>query len=87
MSSMIAVPIVGRILAELGADVIKLENTDGDFWRYFSLLGEKQRQFSCMFEAANINKKSVVVDLKNNKDISIIKNMLKDADVFITNVR
>lgn len=28
-----------------------------------------------------------MIDLKNNKDISIIKNMLKDADVFITNVR
>lgn len=40
-----------------------------------------------MFDVCNVNKKSVVLDLKKDADIKKFKSLLVDADVFITNTR
>src|SRR5690242_1961533 len=64
LATVIAVPGCGRMLAELGAEVVKVENTNGDTWRQMLLTFQPKRVFSVAFEAVNPQKKSVVLNLK-----------------------
>jgi len=79
-------PYCGMLLADMGAEVIKVERPgSGDIYRgygpYFTQ-GE-----SSSFIALNRNKKSLTLDLKNKKGQEIFKRLAKDADVVIENFR
>jgi crotonobetainyl-CoA:carnitine CoA-transferase CaiB-like acyl-CoA transferase len=87
MSTVIAGPCCARMFGDLGAEVIKIEEPKGDYWRNFFLPYEPGRVFASAFEAVNFSKKSVVLDVKKAEDLKKLKAILKDADVFITNVR
>lgn len=82
-------PICGRILGDLGADVIKVEPKTGDPARGFMAIigvsmGLKGRNF--YFEYNNRNKRGIVLDLKKEKGKEIFFKLIDNADVFMTNM-
>ena len=85
LSSILMVPYCTRILADLGADVIKIESLEGDNTRYIGPYENKS--MGAVFLNLNRNKKSVSVDLKTLKGKEIIFKLIKKSDVFISNIR
>jgi crotonobetainyl-CoA:carnitine CoA-transferase CaiB-like acyl-CoA transferase len=82
-------PIAGTRLADLGADVIKVETKAGDPGRGFMRLigattGLKGNNF--YFESNNRNKRSITLDLKSEKGKEIFLKLIDKADVFLTNM-
>ena len=86
MTSVVFGPYATQMLADLGADVIKVEAPQGDQFRYSSK-PVKSRGMSPGFMALNKNKRSIVLDLKSAEDRDVMADLLKTADVFIHNVR
>lgn len=86
LAEVIAAPSCGCILAQLGAEVVKVESPAGDMMRKFFLQFERRKSATC-FESVNVNKASIVLDLKKKDDFTSLLTMLDGADVFITNVR
>jgi crotonobetainyl-CoA:carnitine CoA-transferase CaiB-like acyl-CoA transferase len=85
-------PIIGVILGDLGAEVIKLEDrVAGDPSRGISAfqgVGTKSPEgINLVFESSNRNKKSMRVDLKKEKGREIIHKLVGKSDVFYTNYR
>ena len=83
-------PFAGSLLADLGADVVKVENPDGgDGMRLWPPLskGENKTEFSENFASLNRNKRSVAIDLKKPSDIKILKELISVCDVLIENYR
>jgi crotonobetainyl-CoA:carnitine CoA-transferase CaiB-like acyl-CoA transferase len=86
LSRVLAGPFATMVLADLGADVIKVEHPEcGDDTRHWGppfAEGE-----SAYFLSANRNKRSISADLKNQADLARIKQFASRADVFIENFR
>jgi crotonobetainyl-CoA:carnitine CoA-transferase CaiB-like acyl-CoA transferase len=82
-------PFCALLLADLGADVIKLENPDaGDTLRAWPPhTGPENDRLSENFASLNRNKRSVTLDLKNPDDNAKAKNLIANADVLIENNR
>ncbi|MGL4559251.1 MAG: CoA transferase, partial [Afipia sp.] len=82
----LAGPLAGAIMADMGADVIKIEKPDG---------GDDARSWgppfieeaSIMFHVTNRNKRSVTLDMKDAADIEKLKTLVRDADILIQNLR
>src|SRR5580692_5404512 len=75
-------PCAGMMLADLGADVIKVESKDGDPYRSY-----QGGIYSPHFQAYNRNKRSVTLDLKSPDERLIFEGLIREADVFIQNFR
>ena len=75
-------PCAGMMLADLGADVIKVESPDGDPYRAY-----QSGQYSPHFQAYNRNKRSLVLDMKQAHDCEIFNGLIREADVYIQNFR
>jgi len=76
-------PCAGMMLADLGADVIKIESAGtGDPYRSF-----KTGFYSAHFQAYNRNKRAIGLDLKSEKDREIFYQLIAQADVYIQNFR
>jgi len=75
-------PCAGMMLADLGADVVKVESPTGDPYRAYQ--GGK---FSPHFQAYNRNKRSVVLDLGEQGDRNLFDDLVRAADVYIQNFR
>jgi crotonobetainyl-CoA:carnitine CoA-transferase CaiB-like acyl-CoA transferase len=83
----VAGPAAGGILADWGADVIKIEPPTGDPARTFGrMLGIESGQ-SPPFEMDNRGKRSIVLDLATDDDRATALGMISTSDVFLTNVR
>ena len=81
----IAAPYAGRLLADLGADVIKVEEPDGgDPMRRWE---GGDRPYSPQFAAYNRSKRSVVLDLKTPAGVAELRDLLTGADVLLENFR
>jgi crotonobetainyl-CoA:carnitine CoA-transferase CaiB-like acyl-CoA transferase len=89
LSTYVAAPACGRMLADWGADVIKVESDNGDVFRIFGkgLDVPADDQENPLFDMANAGKKSIVVNLKTESGIKIMHDLIADADVFLTNNR
>ena len=72
-------PSCTMILADLGADVIKVEPLDGERTRRNSGFG------SGFFPVFNRNKRSIAVDLKNEEGLALLRKLAADADVLVEN--
>lgn len=83
------VPAAGMILADWGADVIKIERTSGggDPGRNLPIPGSSANGFSMFFEAGNRGKRSVRLDLTQPAGRELLYRLVAGADVFITNLR
>ena len=91
MARILAGPWIGQTLADLGADVIKLESPDGDDTRNwgppFVARADGGRGDAAYFHSANRGKKSVVVDFSTDEGRETIRKLVADADVFIENFK
>src|SRR5215469_8161720 len=84
-TQMISGPMATMILADQGADVIKVEPPgSGDLTR--ALVG-RRHTVSPAFEVVNRNKRSVVVDLKQPRGVALLQRLVKRADLFVQNFR
>ncbi|MDE8670710.1 CaiB/BaiF CoA-transferase family protein [Pseudarthrobacter sp. H3Y2-7] len=79
----VAAPFAARQLADLGARVIKIERDTGDFARGYD---EKVNGLASYFVWLNRGKESVVLDLKSDDGVAILKALVTDADVLIQNL-
>ncbi len=86
MTSVVFGPYSSQTLADLGAEVIKVESPGGDAFRHSAKPGKTQGM-SPGYMALNRGKSSIVLNLKNSEDLGTMKALLADADVFIHNVR
>ncbi len=75
-------PCAGMMLADLGADVIKIESPDGDPYRAY-----QGGQYSPHFQAYNRNKRSLALDMKLKDDCALFDRLAAEADVYIQNFR
>jgi len=82
------VPSCGAILADMGADVIKIEPPTGDPIRGLTMGGIKpgQGSFQLMWEIFNRGKRSFTLDLNVEGSLEILDKLLADADVFLTSL-
>ena len=85
-SQILAGPFCTMLLSDMGADVIKIEKPNGgdDTRRYGPPFIEGE---SAAFLTLNRNKRSIVLDLKSEQGIAVVRRMLEDADVMIHNFR
>ncbi|MFM6854145.1 MAG: CaiB/BaiF CoA transferase family protein [Sphingopyxis sp.] len=79
-------PYAAQILADLGADVIKVEGPTGDQFRAGTRAARTPGMGSGWM-AVNRGKKSIALNLKDADDLAVMHSLLADADVFISNVR
>ena len=85
LGTLIAAPFCSRILAEFGAEVIKIESPDG---------GDQLRQWRKMYEGTSLwwyvqsrNKKSLTLNLRSAEGQEIVRKLVQDADIVIENFR
>lgn len=84
-----AVPNTTRYMADWGADVVKVEGLKGEEWRvignmYYTPTEDEENP---IFTVQNANKKLVSIDLKTPEGLAIMKKLISEADIFISNVR
>ena len=85
VTSMLSGPWATMMLADQGADVIKVEAPGkGDHVRS---LGNARGGMSAMFLNINRNKRSLAIDLKTSRGVQAIKDLARNADVFVQNFR
>ena len=88
MGVWVAGPAATGLMADWGADVIKVEPPAGDPQRFvFGALGVADQKGVPPFEIDNRGKRSVVLDLRNDDDLQKMFALLEEADVFVSNVR
>ncbi len=84
-------PYAGSLLADMGADVVKVERPDGGdgmrSWPPLTKGGEGEKVFSENFASLNRNKRSIAVDLKDAASVDRLKELAGTCDVVIENFR
>jgi crotonobetainyl-CoA:carnitine CoA-transferase CaiB-like acyl-CoA transferase len=80
------VPACGGILADMGAQVIKVEPPTGDPIRGLEIGGFKAGRFDFSWENYNRGKRSITLDLRQAQGVEILFKLLETADVFLTNL-
>ena len=85
MTSVVSGPLSTMILADQGAEVLKIENPKGgDFTRAMS---NRRGGFSASFLNNNRSKRSIAINIKDPRGMDILKNLIRESDVFIQNMR
>jgi len=89
LAGVLAGPAVGMFFAELGANVLKVENpsNNGDVTRSWRLETENQNTQSAYYSSVNYNKTIIWADLKKADDFEIVMNHIASADVVISNFK
>jgi len=85
LAHIMAGPACGMMLADMGADVIKVEKPDGDDSRRF--LPPEIKGESAAFMMMNRNKRGIALNLKDPDAIAVLRDLLEHADVVIENYR
>ena len=85
LTTVIMGPSATQVLADLGADVLKIESSGGDSMRNIGPM--RNPGMGPLFMQANRNKRSLRLDLKDPEDLKHLERLLTDADVFISNIR
>jgi CoA:oxalate CoA-transferase len=83
-STTIAGPHCTRMLADMGAEVIKIESVEGETMRTRPPL---RNSFSTVFGQLNVGKKSLVLDLKSPDAIDLVRKLVAGADIVVENFR
>jgi crotonobetainyl-CoA:carnitine CoA-transferase CaiB-like acyl-CoA transferase len=84
LTAMISGPLATMILADQGADVVKVESLAGDHTRAVS---SRRGGFSASFLNNNRNKRSIALNLKDPRGLEVLMRLLEGADVFVQNFR
>ncbi|HJA04360.1 MAG TPA: CoA transferase [Candidatus Microbacterium stercoravium] len=80
-------PFAAQRLGDLGADVVKVEPTAGEWQRFAAAGGAKGNEINVSFLALNRNKRSLAVDLKSEDGKNVVRELIAGADVFLQNYR
>src|SRR5712672_2557808 len=83
-STTIAGPHCTRMLADMGAEVIKIEPADGETMRNRPPL---RNNFSSLFGQLNVGKKGLVLDLKSPRASEVIRRLVTGADILVESFR
>lgn len=90
LSTFVAAPVCGRLMADMGAQVIKVERPEGDAWRKTGV-NYNPTHYSMennpVFDIYNSGKRHISLNLKTPEGMEIMHKLLSEADVFITNTR
>lgn len=94
LARVLAGPFCGQILADLGADVIKVESPEGDGTRLWGppwvertdAAGKVHRE-AAYYHACNRGKRSIIADFGSAEDLARVKALIADADVVIENFK
>ena len=84
LTAMVSGPAATMYLGDQGADVIKIEPLEGELMRK---VGTNNKGMTNSFLCCNRSKRSLTLNLKDAKGIDILKNLIKEADVFVQNFR
>lgn len=84
LTTMVAGPVAAMMLADQGADVIKVESPAGDLMRRFAF---GRNGMSASFLSCNRNKRSLCIDLKAAEGLQIARKLIASADVLMHNFR
>ncbi len=84
LSRVVSGPFAGRMLADLGADVVKLEPPEGDISRVW---GQTRNGLSGFYTQQNAGKRNVCIDLKHGDGAEVARRLAAAADVVIENFR
>lgn len=89
LTAFVSGPVCGRLLSDLGAEVIKVERPQGDAWREVGKIYNKRfnDDQNPVFDIYNTGKKLIALDLKSENGKAIFWKLLKQSDVFVTNTR
>lgn len=90
LSTFVAAPVCSRLLADMGADVIKIEHPTGDAWRQTGISYLPTRfddTENPVFDIYNSGKRHAAIDLKTEEGKNVFFRLLEQADVFVTNTR
>jgi crotonobetainyl-CoA:carnitine CoA-transferase CaiB-like acyl-CoA transferase len=80
-------PFAAQRLGDLGADVVKVEPTGGEWQRFRAAGGATGNRINTSFLSLNRNKRSLAIDLKSDAGKAVLLELVKTADVFIQNYR
>ncbi len=80
-------PFAAQRLGDLGADVIKVEPTTGEWQRHVAAGGAGGNRVNVSFLSLNRNKRSLAVDLKSPEGKALLLELVKQSDVFLQNYR
>ncbi|MCL4768451.1 MAG: CoA transferase [Hyphomicrobiaceae bacterium] len=80
-------PFAAQRLGDLGAEVIKIEPTTGEWQRHVSAGGARGNRINVSFLSLNRNKRSIAVDLKSPEGRQVVHDLVKTADIFLQNYR
>src|SRR3954471_18100834 len=78
-------PFAAQRLGDMGADVVKVEPTSGEWQRHAAAGGATGKAINVSFLSLNRNKRSLAIDLKAPEGKALLLDLVKDADVFLQN--
>lgn len=89
LTTNVAGPGAAKLLAEWGADVIKIEPIEGEQWRSIGFLYQTpiKEDENPIFDLENMGKRAISLNLRDPKAVKILKELIGSADVFLTNTR
>lgn len=85
LSSVVLGPYCTQILGDLGADIIKVESPEGDTTRMTG--PQRSPDMAALFMGVNRNKRSIVLDLKQDSAKKVLWQLIETADVFVYSIR
>ncbi|MEZ5559619.1 MAG: CoA transferase [Pseudomonadales bacterium] len=84
LSAIVSGPLTAALLADQGADVIKVERTGGDIQRH---VGSRRNGYSGFFHVLNRGKRSIALDLGTAEGVQIVRRLAARSDVVVQNFR
>jgi crotonobetainyl-CoA:carnitine CoA-transferase CaiB-like acyl-CoA transferase len=87
LSTVVSGPLAAMVLADQGADVIKVETPKGDLNRRSRQKISENGEFSALFVSTNRGKRSIAIDLKKPAAAEVLKSLIERSDVLIQNFR
>jgi crotonobetainyl-CoA:carnitine CoA-transferase CaiB-like acyl-CoA transferase len=93
LGRMLAAPLVGQLLGDLGAEVVKIEQPgEGDYFRRYGLIAVKDADGnrtaeSAAYTSTNRNKRSLAVDFTHAEGEEILRKLAAECDVFVENFK
>lgn len=89
LAQWVFVPVAGALLADWGADVVRVEHPDGDPYRGLATqgIGTDSGGVNLSLALANRGKRSIALDLRTARGREILDQLLETADVFLTSLR
>jgi crotonobetainyl-CoA:carnitine CoA-transferase CaiB-like acyl-CoA transferase len=89
LAQWVFVPVAGALLADWGADVIRIEHPDGDPYRALATqgIGSDSGGVNLSMAMANRGKRSLAIDIKKAEGLAVLHKLLESADIFLTSLR